>query len=218
MREALARSDIDFTVSKPDTGGKKSEPARFPRILRAASISTAVLFCGVIIVNALFLQDRKHPAPLLRAPDPVDATPAPVVAPTPPQRPVSVQAPVPASAPAPAATVKAPGRDAIADELNRMTATPDRKPKAPPPAKTEEKRSDAIGKLLGAGQEPSASVMAAQKALVRLGYVLRPDGVLGLTTRQAIERYEKDHKLPVHGELTPKLSRELSAKSGLAAQ
>jgi peptidoglycan hydrolase-like protein with peptidoglycan-binding domain len=60
--------------------------------------------------------------------------------------------------------------------------------------------------------------MSAQKALVRLGYVLRADGVFGVTTRQAIERYERDNKLPVRGELTPKLARELVAKSGLSGQ
>jgi hypothetical protein len=45
--------------------------------------------------------------------------------------------------------------------------------------------------------------------------VLKPDGVAGLTTRQAIERYERDRGRPVHGALTPALSRQLSAESGV---
>ncbi len=57
--------------------------------------------------------------------------------------------------------------------------------------------------------------MAAQRALIKLGYVLKADGVAGAATRQAIERYERDHKLPVRGELTPALMRQLSAASGV---
>jgi len=48
-----------------------------------------------------------------------------------------------------------------------------------------------------------------------LGFVLKPDGVAGATTRQAIERYERDRKLPVRGELTPALLRRLGAESGV---
>ena len=58
------------------------------------------------------------------------------------------------------------------------------------------------------------SVLAAQRALVKLGFVLNPDGVAGAATRQAIERYERDHGLPVHGKVTPALSRQLSAEMG----
>ena len=216
MREALAKSDLDFVVSKSDDARRKSEPARLPKILRVASIATAVLFCGVIVVNALFLQDRKHAAPLLRAPDPVDASPAVVApaAPTPAPRPVTaVPSAAPPAAPAP---TRSSGRDVIADEINRVatTSAPERKPARPAPAKSSDDRHDPIASLLGATQEPNANVLAAQKALVRLGYVLRPNGVIGASTRQAIESYERDNKLPVRGELTQKLSRELVAKAG----
>lgn len=218
MREALAKSDLDFVVSKSDDSRRKTEPARLPKILRVASIATAVLFCAVIIVNALFLQDRKHAAPLLRAPDPAEASTATAAPPSP--LPVPVQRPTasaasaaPTVAPAPA---RSSGRDAIADEINRVATAPapERKPARPAPAKSADDRHDPIASLLGTTPEASANVLAAQKALVRLGYVLRPDGVIGTSTRQAIESYERDNKLPVRGELTPKLSRELTAKAG----
>lgn len=220
MREALAKSDLDFVVSKSDDARRKTEPTRLPKILRVASIATAVLFCTVIIVNALFLQDRKHAAPLLRAPDPVDASPAAA-----PSAPMPAQTQRPAAA-APAATpsitsapTKTSGRDAIADEINRVaTPAPDRKPAKPAPAKSADERRDPIASLLGAAQESSPSVLAAQKALLRLGYVVRADGVPGASTRQAIESYERDHKLPIRGELTPKISRDLAAKAALATQ
>jgi hypothetical protein len=64
---------------------------------------------------------------------------------------------------------------------------------------------------------PSKPVLAAQRALVKLGFVLNPDGVAGETTRRAIERYEHDHGLPVHGDLTPALIRQLITEAGITA-
>ncbi len=64
--------------------------------------------------------------------------------------------------------------------------------------------------------DKSKTVLAAQRALVKLGFVLKPDGVAGATTRQAIERYERDRGLPQHGELSPALIRRLAAESGIA--
>ena len=57
-------------------------------------------------------------------------------------------------------------------------------------------------------------MLAVQKALVKLGFVLKPDGVIGTTTHQAIERYERDHHRVSNGELTPALMRRLAANSG----
>lgn len=68
------------------------------------------------------------------------------------------------------------------------------------------------------GAEPNKIVLAAQRALVRLGFVLRPDGVNGAATRQALEQFERDRGLPVKGELTPKILRELAAQSGQAIE
>ena len=90
----------------------------------------------------------------------------------------------------------------------------ERKVAKPVPAKPAEERHDPIAGLIGGAADANANVLAAQKALVRLGYVLRPDGVIGASTKQAVASYERDHKLPVRGELTPKLSRELVAKAG----
>jgi hypothetical protein len=62
---------------------------------------------------------------------------------------------------------------------------------------------------------PSKLVLAAQRALVKLGFVLTPDGVAGATTRQAIEHYERDHGLPVRGVLSRAIMRKLSAETGI---
>ena len=60
------------------------------------------------------------------------------------------------------------------------------------------------------------SVIFAQRALAKLGYSLRQDGVHGGTTRQAIEKFERSNGLPVKGELSPKILRLLGARSGVA--
>ena len=63
---------------------------------------------------------------------------------------------------------------------------------------------------------PTARVAAVQKALIKSGFVLRADGVMGASTRQALERFEQERKLPVTGDLSPRTLRELSAQSGVA--
>lgn len=220
MREALARSDLDFTTSEAAPSRAGSEAVRLPKILRAACVSTAVVVGAVIVANALFMQDRKHPAPLLRAPDPAVMA-EPVQTPRPAPRPIaatpaSTSASTSASAVAPSAPVARSGRDTIADEINRAAPTERRAAKVAPSPKPDAEKADAIASLIGVATGPSAAVMAAQKALVKLGYVLRADGMAGATTKQAIERYERDNKLPVRGELTPKIAREVAAKSGVA--
>ena len=57
-------------------------------------------------------------------------------------------------------------------------------------------------------------MLGVQHALVKLGFVLKPDGVNGAATRQALEQFEHDHNLPAKGELTPKVLRELATQSG----
>ena len=62
-------------------------------------------------------------------------------------------------------------------------------------------------------------VAAAQRALAKLDYLSsKPDGVLGPATRQAIERFEREHRLPVTGDLGPRTARELAATSGIPVE
>jgi len=72
--------------------------------------------------------------------------------------------------------------------------------------------------LAGAPNLPTAgkAVLNAQRALVKLGFILKPDGISGNETRQAIARYEQEHGLPVRGVLTPALMRRLTAEAGIA--
>lgn len=95
------------------------------------------------------------------------------------------------------------------------------------PARAEPRRNDAIAGLIeksGASssrqaREPESSdVLAAQRALQRLGFVIRPSGVFDATTRQAIAQFERDHKMPARGELTPTVKRELARLASGEAQ
>jgi peptidoglycan hydrolase-like protein with peptidoglycan-binding domain len=61
----------------------------------------------------------------------------------------------------------------------------------------------------------SKRVLAVQRALADFGYgQVRPTGVLGAETKVAIERFERERKLPVTGQISDRLTRELAAVTG----
>jgi lytic murein transglycosylase len=56
--------------------------------------------------------------------------------------------------------------------------------------------------------------MQAQTALAKLGYnVGIPDGLIGLSTRQALRAWQRDHAIPADGYLTPDLVARLRAQA-----
>jgi hypothetical protein len=61
-------------------------------------------------------------------------------------------------------------------------------------------------------------VLAGQRALAKLGYGVKVDGIMGPGTRQAVERFEQDRRLTVTGEFNARTVRELSAASGITVQ
>jgi peptidoglycan hydrolase-like protein with peptidoglycan-binding domain len=66
--------------------------------------------------------------------------------------------------------------------------------------------------------DPGDVILSGQRALARLGYSVKVDGAMGTGTRQAIERFEQDRRLPVTGEFSARTIRELSSVSGIAVQ
>ncbi len=228
MREALAAADHDYILSEPSKPRSKPKRARATpakrrgarktslktrRVLGFVASALCVAALGGIAINALTLQKTRHPAPLFGHVVPERAAHA---------REPAAELAVAPPAPAP--------RPQLAPEEDGQPATAAPHPhQAPPPvqaatpAEAEAKPHDAISQLLlGNGAEPpsasgpSKTVLAAQKALVKLGFVLKADGVMGATTKQAIERYERDHGRVSHGELTPAVLRRLGADSGAA--
>jgi peptidoglycan hydrolase-like protein with peptidoglycan-binding domain len=72
-------------------------------------------------------------------------------------------------------------------------------------------RKDATAEMIG----PSKRVLAVQRALADFGYgQIKPTGVLNPETQTAIEKFERDRKLPVTGQISDRLARELSAMTG----
>ena len=66
----------------------------------------------------------------------------------------------------------------------------------------------------GIPSEPDPRIQQAQRALARLGATaVKPDGFIGPTTRAAIEKFERERKWPVTGEVSQRLLRELGTVS-----
>ena len=61
----------------------------------------------------------------------------------------------------------------------------------------------------------SKTILSAERALQRLGYVVPADGKLSPATHSAVAQFEHDRKMPVHGELTPPVLSALANEAGL---
>jgi peptidoglycan hydrolase-like protein with peptidoglycan-binding domain len=58
-------------------------------------------------------------------------------------------------------------------------------------------------------------VAAVQRALTEYGYgQLKPTGAIGADTQAAITKFERDRKIPVTGQMSDRLVRELTAMIG----
>jgi hypothetical protein len=213
VRQALAaRSDRDFTRANRAEGPGSWLASAGGRLLAAALKRPGSLLGGLvltasslaIVVNALSLQQSRHPSPMFSRAEratpparPVD--PAPIaLAPTPPSRPLPVAPPAAASAAAPP---QPPARSQARDPIGDMI-------------KASETTGSSGSARTGDGEQ--RLVTSAQRALLKLGYgPLKADGMLGQGTRQAIERFERDRRLPVTGDLGQRTARALSAQSGV---
>lgn len=181
-------------------------------LVLAAGASAAVLF------NALALQQGRPgtagrnatAAPDIRqvnTPRPTSTSPAVTPAAPPAASSAAPAAPLPLdAAPAPVATPVPPAKP----------AAPRAAPAAAPAAPMAEKAAASPADLLPPGDVPvSPRVMDIQKALARLGYgPIRIDGIFGAATEEAIQRFERDRRLPVTGQMSDRVIRELTAVSG----
>jgi peptidoglycan hydrolase-like protein with peptidoglycan-binding domain len=73
------------------------------------------------------------------------------------------------------------------------------------------RRNDPIADLIG----PSPRILAVQRVLSDYGYgQIKPSSVLDDATSEAIERFEREHKLPVSGRVSDRLVGALGAMTG----
>jgi peptidoglycan hydrolase-like protein with peptidoglycan-binding domain len=72
-------------------------------------------------------------------------------------------------------------------------------------------RPDPIADLLS----PSKRVVAVQRALTEFGYgQINPTGIVDAATQVAIEEFERQRKLPITGQMSARVARELAAVTG----
>jgi hypothetical protein len=180
-------------------------------------IAGALAFAAVsaIIANALFLQAGRHPSPMFGT---VVAMPAaPAASPLPRPRPVEADASVtePKLAEPKPAEIKPAEPRATDPMTNLVKATS----VAPVAASSNVLRPPAPIPLSSRAETLASSgsrrVAAVQRALTEYGYgQLKPTGTIGSDTQAAIQKFERDRKIPVTGQMSDRLVRELTAMIG----
>jgi hypothetical protein len=179
-------------------------------LLAAAAISA-------IIANAVFLQAGRHPSPMFGATAPAQ----PVANPLPRPRPVEASRSIePAPVEQRAAETKAVEprpADAMTNFVAKTTAPPAPPVAAPPVA------APSVAVIRPPAPVPVATpqtaagrrIAAVQRTLTEYGYgQLKPTGMIGADTQAAITKFERDRKMPVTGQMSDRLVKELSTMTG----
>ena len=161
-------------------------------------IAGVLAFAAVsaIITNALFLQAGRHPSPMFGSVVALPATGSISASPLPRPRPVDV-----------------------------ITRSAEPSPADPKPA--EPKAADPLANLVKSTGAPAVApsntaqvagprrVAAVQRALTEYGYgQLKPTGTVGSDTQAAIQKFERERKIPVTGQVSDRLVRELATVIG----
>ena len=194
-----------------------------------AGLLAAAAICA-ILANALFLQAGRHPSPMfgsvvtlpssqttvaspLPRPRPVELISRPAEAEPPEIRPVEVKGADPRHVEIRSADPKGDAKsdsrnpDPLANLVVKSTGAPAATPAnmARPPAPIP-----ATAQSAGARR-----VAAVQRALTQYGYgQLKATGAVGSDTQAAISKFERDRKLPVTGQMSDRLVKELTAMIG----
>jgi hypothetical protein len=172
-----------------DTAGFSLSPVAIMRNIGWGPRDALAFAAGVgasvaIVVNALFLQAGPHPAPLFK---PSPAGPGEATN--------SVPVGLPRARPADAPSVPVP----------MPVPAPAPQAKLDPPAPPPRPPADV----------PSRRVAALQRALSQFGYgQIKATGILDADTRAAIEKFERERKLPVTGQPSDRVVKELSGLTG----
>jgi hypothetical protein len=166
------------------------------RLYLGAGLAIGLVGIGV---NALLFQHERRPAPLFGS----------LLAPFSPasRPPAAPPVPKPASAEHDAAAAQSPAALPPA----RPADTTDGSSSAP---------SDPITDLLRGETRVDGAhlIQAAQAALAKLGYAVKPDGNDGFATQQALRDFERVHGLPLSTEITPRLVKQLTVAARAAGR
>jgi hypothetical protein len=195
LPEALARVRGVSVTSRPTKLSAASRRLALRLVSKAfalpARIYVGAVLCALLAgigVNALMFQRERHPAPFFAAATPQASSVSSIAHPQPmaPLNPPHA-APNPVSGPAPTARLGA--------------------------GEMGSRGTDQIGELLREDpqSENASLVLAAQNALIKLGYVVKADGNEGAETHQALREFERAHGLPLTNEITSRLVKQLAA-------
>jgi hypothetical protein len=165
---------------------------------------------SAIIANALFLQAGRHPSPMFGSVVAIPAAPASLL---PRPRPVEAVTRAADASPSEPKPAEPKAADAMAN-LVKSTGAPAAAPSnmARPPAAIP-----ALPHNETTANPPAASrrVAAVQRALTEYGYgQLKPTGTIGSDTQAAIQKFERERKIPVTGQVSDRLVHELSTVIG----
>jgi hypothetical protein len=168
---------------------------------------------SAIIANALFLQAGRHPAPMFGSVVAMPAAGSAPGSPLPRPRPVEADASLSEPKAAEPKPAEPKATDPLANLVNATSAPPAAPSNIlrPPVAIPGSSRNETI-----ANSAPgSRRVAAVQRALTEYGYgQLKPTGTVGSDTQAAIQKFERERKIPVTGQMSDRLVRELTAMIG----
>ena len=175
-----------------------------PKDMIACALALAAVVA--IIANALLMQAGRHPAPIFGTVTTLPAVASASAGPLPRPRPVEADAPLPEARPADLRTA-----DPLTNLVKTTSAVPATTANIPRPPMTVPV-STRVDSVPVSG---SHRVAAVQRALTEYGYgQLKPTGVVGSDTQAAIQKFERAHKIPVTGQMSDHLVRELTASIG----
>ena len=194
------------------------------------TLAGTIAFAGVlaIVVNAMFMQSGRHPAPMFNS----------TVVHLPAASPARIRSAPPAMVEQEVRQQAAPqDRHQDSHQVNpmprprpvgagqRSEAVPAETPRAANGTtsdpigqlvQTVSVRSDARGSGGAANAVPAKRIMTVQQILTEFGFgQIKPTGQMGPETKAAIERFERTRGLPVTGQISPRMTRELTVLTGL---
>jgi hypothetical protein len=207
-----------------------------PKDLVAGVLAFAAV--SAIIANALFLQAGHHPSPMFGSVVAIPQAGLAPASPLPRPRPVEL-----AAKPAEASPAESKAAELKPAELkpvesksaeSKSAEIKPAEPKAAEPKAAEPKAADPLANLVKATAAmpvtsnvprppapiPTAAqgarrVAAVQRVLTEYGYgQLKPTGTVGSDTQAAIQKFERERKLPVTGQMSDRLVRDLVAMTG----
>jgi len=179
------------TAAKIDVDEERSLAMRIllhsPKDLFAGALAFAAI--GAIVANAMFMQAGHHPSPMFGS-STVMPSALPQANPLPKPRPVEADTAEVKSAATP-----------------HSAATHGMRPTAQTPTVA----NDPLANLINSTRR----VAAVQRLLTEYGYgQLKPTGTAGTDTQAAIRKFEQARRMPVTGQMSDHLVRELAAVTG----